>query len=89
MANASRSRTGFGALAWTGRRLVSKFDAMDKAVRGNGAAHPGLGEQIRSVHAEVRLVRSDLAEHVDGEPARVERMVRRMKGYDGPPGSSP
>ena len=67
--------TGLGSLAWTGRRLVSKFDAMDRAVRGNGSDQPGLGEQIRSVHAEVRAVRGDLKEHADGEPGRIEDAV--------------
>ena len=33
---------GLGGLAWVGRRLVSKFDGLDKAVRGNGASAPGL-----------------------------------------------
>ena len=70
--------TGLGSLAWTGRRLVSKFDAMDKAVRGNGADHPGLGEQIRGVHTEVRLVRGEFKEHAEGEPARIRSEVRKM-----------
>ena len=66
---------GFGALAWTGRRLVSKVDAVDRAVRGDGAGAPGLGEQIRGVGVEVGHVRRELREHVAGEPARIEDAI--------------
>ncbi len=64
---------GFGGLAWIGRRLVSKVDRMDKAVRGDGNGSPSLGEQIRNVHSEVRHVRRELKEHVDDPDAHLER----------------
>lgn len=74
---------GFGGLAWVGRRIISKFDAMDKAVRGNGADAPGLGEQIRSVHTDVLHVRREFKEHVDGEPVRIEAaIIRRLEGEE-------
>ena len=74
---------GLGGLAWVGRRLVSKFDGLDKAVRGNGASAPGLGEQIRSVHTDVRHVRREFKEHVDGEPVRMEAAIIRHLGDEG------
>ncbi len=70
----------FAFFAWTGRRFVSKFDALDKAVRGNGVGVPGLGEQIRSVHTDVRHVRREFKEHVDGEPVRIEAAIIRHLG---------
>ncbi len=68
--------SGFGGLAWLGRRLVGKVYSMDKAVSGDGNGKPGLGERLRDVHAEVQHVRREFRDHANDPRAhRRDRSV--------------
>lgn len=57
------------------KRVLSKLDAMDAVVRGDGNGNPGLGEKIRDVHAEVTEVKNGLLAHVEESVPWKNRIV--------------
>ena len=56
--------TGIGVVGYVGKRVVNSVDRMDVVVRGDGNGNPGLGERIRDVHQEVRIVGDRLNVHI-------------------------
>jgi len=66
-----------GAVTWAARRVVSKVDAMDLVVRGDGNGNPGLGEKIRRVHYSVTTLSTRLGAHMKDSQHWQDRIVKQ------------